>query len=307
MTIQIISDDQIRGLNIHQQDIFDLILSGFQQHGRGDYENPPKQAIHTQPRAFMHAMPGCLPKLGLAGTKLISVYPDNPSKGIPSTTGIIVMLDPETGLSQFVLDAVWITKVRTAAVSMVTTKFLCQKKSPTFGIVGATGASGKAHLDAIRELYPDSHVLVNSRSEVNCKELIEENPEIQISFESSVEALTKSCDVLVACTSKLLQPIFMFKWLQEGQTVLNVHALGWPAEVMENVDLVTCDDRAQILDQTNGLTQMYPGLNPHVELGQIILGNHPGRESLNQKIMSFNYGLAIFDLMVAGDILKRLS
>lgn len=307
MKIRMISDGQIRGLNILQQDIFDLVLSGFQQHGKGDYENPPKQAIHTQPRAFMHAMPGYLPRSGLAGTKLVSVYPDNPSKGIPSTTGIIVMLDPETGLSQSVLDATWITKVRTAAVSMVTTKILSQKKNPTFGIVGATGASGRAHLDAIRELHPDSRVLVNSRSHVGCKVLIEEYPEIQISFESSVEAITKSCDVLVVCTSNLLEPIFMYEWLTEGQTVLNVHALGWPAEVMDNVDLVTCDDRAQILDQTNGLTRKYPGLNPHVELGQIIVGNHPGRESPKQKIMSFNYGLAIFDLLVAGEILNRLS
>lgn len=307
MKIRMISDQQIRGLNILQQDIFDLVLSGFKQHGIGDYENPPKQAIHTQPRAFMHAMPGYLPKEGLAGTKLVSVYPDNPSKGIPSTTGIIVMLDPETGLSQSVLDATWITNVRTAAVSMVTAKFLSPNQTPTFGIVGATGASGRAHLDAIRELYPDSRILVTSRSAVGCKTLIKEYAEIQISSESSIEALTKSCDVLVVCTSKLLKPIFMFEWLQAGQTVLNVHALGWPADVMENVDLVTCDDRAQILDQTNGLTKKYPGLNPHVELGQIIVGHHPGRESPGQKIMSFNYGLAIFDLLVAGEILKRLS
>lgn len=62
----------------------------------------------------------------------------------------------------------------------------------------------------------------------------------------------------------------------------------------------TMPPRLAISMNTSQRAKKYPGLNPHAELGQIIVGHHPGRELVSQKILAFNYGLAIFDLLSPG-------
>jgi ornithine cyclodeaminase/alanine dehydrogenase len=59
---------------------------------------PPKPGIHTQPDAFIHAMPAYIPSLGAAGLKWISGYPGNQAKGLPYITGLLILNDPDTGV-----------------------------------------------------------------------------------------------------------------------------------------------------------------------------------------------------------------
>lgn len=306
-TCRFISHQEITDADFPLQDVYDLVLEGFRLHGLGQSENPPKQAVHTRPRAFMHAMPAYLPTKDIAGTKLVSVYPDNPEKGLDSTTGIVVMMDPGSGITTAIVDARWLTNTRTAMVSIVTAKLLA-KSNPVFGIVGATGASGRAHIEAICEFYPGSRVLVNSRNEQRCTELIEAYRERDTSpiLRMDQEAVVKECDVLVVCTSRLPQPIFKSEWLHAGQIVLNVHTQGWPSDITDHVDRVSCDDRRQVMDPLNGLIGTYPRLNPDFELGEVVAGTHPGRESWDHTIFCVNYGLAVFDILVADYILSRI-
>ena len=137
-----VSGQDIAAARFPRHDVYDLVLEGFFLHSRGEYEMPPKQGVHTRARSFMHAMPAYLPTKNLAGTKLVSVYPDNAERGLDATTGIIVMMDPETGIVCDIVDAGWVTSTRTAMVSMVDAKFLA-KDNPVFGIVGATGRCGR--------------------------------------------------------------------------------------------------------------------------------------------------------------------
>jgi ornithine cyclodeaminase/alanine dehydrogenase-like protein (mu-crystallin family) len=88
--------------------------------------------------------------------------------------------------------------------------------------------------------------------------------------------------------------------------VLNVHGRGWPPGFTSLVDRISCDDRRQLLDPTGGLTDVYPNLNPDFELGDVVAGQHPGRESSTHTIFSFNYGLAIFDILVADYVLTSM-
>jgi len=301
---RLVSAEQIAAAGLPLQDVYDLVIEGFKLHASGEYECPPKQGVHTRPDAFMHAMPAYLPTKDLAGSKLVSVYPDNPAKGLAATTGLIMMMDPDTGVITDILDAQWVTNARTAMVSMVTAEHLA-KSNPVFGLVGATGACGQAHIEAIATIFPGSRVLINSRSQERCEAVVSDylNEPCELVVTMDQEALVKECDVLIVCTSRLSQPIFQFDWLHAGQSVLNVHAGAWPGEITEQIDRVSCDDRAQVLDPTNGLVGSYPALDPDFELGAVVAGEHPGRESPDHIIFSFNYGLALFDLLVADRIL----
>lgn len=305
--IRTVSAADIAAADLPLVDVYDLVVEGFELAGRGEVECPPKVGVHTRPGAFMHAMPASLPTKGLAGAKVVSVYPGNEAQGLPSLNGLIVMIDPDTGVITDQLDAAWVTKVRTAMVSMVDVAWLANP-DPVFGIVGATGVTGRAHLDAIATVFPGSRVLVGSRDPERLRALRADYADVPLDLVPAAgqEQLVRESDAVIVCTSYLAQPILRTEWIHAGQHLVNVHMRGWPADVLAAVDLVSCDDRRPIVDPQNGLVERYPGLDLQVELGRIVLGAEPGRVSTEQVTMSFNYGLAIFDLLVADYVLRRL-
>lgn len=305
-----ISDQEIEGAPLSLTDLFDVIVEGFTLHGRGEFELPPKQGVHSRPKSFMHAMPAYLPTKDLLGAKLVSVYPSNTThapRPQPTTTGLIAMMDPETGVITDLLEAGWITQARTALVSMVDIAYLANPH-PVFGVVGATGGSGRAHIEAIASIAPGSRVLVNSRSKANCDRLLVEYADLPIDLEIRMdyEAIVKECDVLMVCTSYLDQPIFEAEWMHAGQNIVNVHMRAWPSNITTFVDQVSCDNRGQVLDPHNGLTHLYPDLKPDFELGDVIAGLHPGRRDDSSVMFSVNYGLGTLDLLVADYVLRNL-
>jgi len=302
-----VSESQIAEAGLPLQPVFDLVVEGFELWGRGEVECPPKVGIHPRPGAFTHAMPAYLPTKDLAGTKVISVYPENGALGLASTSGLILMLDPGTGLPTAVLDAGWVTSMRTAMVSMVDARFLANP-DPVFGIVGATGVTGRAHLEAIATIFPGSRVLVGSRSPERLAALVHDCADYpgEVVPTADDEAIVRGSDVVIICTAHLPRPILRSDWLRPGHNVLNVHSRAWPADVLASVDRVSCDDRRPITHPEHGLLAVYPGLDPDIELGDVVVGRAPGRQSADQVIFSLNYGLAIFDVLIADFVLRSL-
>ena len=89
-------------------EIMDGVEAGFAALGRGEGEMPAKIGIHPREDCFIHAMPCHLGgKVDRAGIKCVSGYPPNPAKGLPYITGVMVLIDPDTGLPQAVMDAGW--------------------------------------------------------------------------------------------------------------------------------------------------------------------------------------------------------
>ena len=79
----------------------------------------------------------------------------------------------------------------------------------------------------------------------------------------------------------------------------------WSPDVLASVDLVSCDDRRPGIDPRNGLVDLYPGLMPDIELGRDLVGAEVGRDSAEQTLMSFNYGVAIFDTVTLSLYMPR--
>lgn len=304
---RVVSATEIAEARLPLRDVYDLVIEGFNLWGGGQVECPPKVGVHSRPGAFVHAMPAYLPTKDLVGAKIIGVYPDNPARHLPSTNGVIVLMDPETGIPTSILDAGWITSVRTAIVSMVDTSLLANS-DPTFGIVGASGVTGRAHIDAIAAVFPGSRVLVHSRSPQRLERLLTDYADAACQLEStgSHEQTVRESDVLIVSTAHLPEPILRTEWLHPGQNVLNVHSRAWPSDVLASVDRVSCDDRRPIVHPEHGLLQVYPDLDPDIELGEVSIGHRVGRENPDQIIFSFNYGLAIFDVLVADYVVRSL-
>lgn len=282
----------------------DVINEVLRHLAEGNYENPPKQALHTHKDSFFHAMPAYLPKMGengIAGTKMVSVYPHNVENGMKATTGYMSMLDIETGLPSYLMDATLITDIRTALVSSVSIDKICNVIDPNILIIGA-GASADSHIEVLSHFYPGSQIILNSRKLSSCEDLCNKYLDEKIGIEMDLAKATKNADVIIICTSKLSNPIMKREWLSKGQLVLNVHSLAWDKDVEKIADLIFCDNWEQVNDKTNGLTKYYTDMFCDDELCNI------HKKVFEEDIVFvFNYGLAVFDIAIANKIKEKIE
>src|SRR5208282_954002 len=95
--------------------------------------------------SFFGLMPCYVPSLPALGAKLVTVCPANSARALGTHQAVIVMLDPETGVAQAILDGRYITEARTAAVSAVSARLLARKNSSILGILGS-GVQARSHL-----------------------------------------------------------------------------------------------------------------------------------------------------------------
>ena len=135
------------------EEIIEALDEAFKEKGLGNVEMPPKPGIHTQPDAFIHAMPAYIPSLGSAGIKWVSGYPENYKRNLPYITGLLILNDPETGVPLSVMDCIWITAMRTGAATAIAAKYMANMESTTVGILGC-GVQGRTNLRALHIMMP---------------------------------------------------------------------------------------------------------------------------------------------------------
>ncbi len=108
-----LSRADVEAVELPMPEIIDALEVAFRQHGQGKVEMPPKPGVHSRPDAFIHAMPCYIPGPEAIGIKWVAGYPENPKRGLPYITGLLVLNDAETGLPLAVMDCTWITAKRT--------------------------------------------------------------------------------------------------------------------------------------------------------------------------------------------------
>jgi len=279
------------------------------EHGKGNFQNPPKPYVYLPDNNFLNAMPAYLPGLNAAGIKWTSVCSTNTKLNLPSVMALVVLNDVLTGQPIAVMDGAYITAQRTAAASAVAAKYLANQDAKVMGIVG-TGTQARSHLKVLTGILKDIELVkVYDIDESTARKFVDsmgEQVSCKIEGCSSIEAVIKESDVVVTATSNLSgkPPIFMEKWLQEGAFVLPVHNHGWEFSALENADKFVVDDWKQY--SANFHTDEY---NPHpprlyAELSEIVCGKKKGRETKSEKIVSMHEGMALHDIALAARILE---
>ena len=205
------------------------------------------------------------------------------------------------------MDGTYITAIRTAAVSGVGAKFLARKDSEVLAIVG-TGVQGKYHALCLTHVLPKIKTIkIFDKWEPSLKSFQETiNPilgsKVNIEVAKSVEDALSGADVIVTATGKLLEPMFFDEWVKPGALVLPVHAGGWNKDVLTKFDKVVTDDWGQFSNFTQSIYSPMP--DPYAELSEVVSGK-PGRENDQERIINFNVGLAIHDIVVGSRVLQK--
>lgn len=304
-----LSQKDVVDVGLTMQDAITIVEEVLTEHGRQEFENPPKPGIHTVPGAFIHAMPGFLPRKKAAGMKWVSGYSDNYQYDLPSIMGLIVINDNRTGQPLAVMDGGYITALRTAAVSGVSAKYLAIENAARIGIVG-TGVQGRYNLLSLIEVLPEiKDIKIFDTNQSVLEEFLSATKgfsSLNIITCASARDVIEDADVIVTATGHLEERVYQENWVKEGALVLPVHTSGWDQALLNQVEKLVVDDWEQFNKALGGTDGYYSPLpDRYAELGEIVIGKKLGRENSTERIINFNFGMAIHDVYMATEVLNR--
>src|SRR4051812_38184715 len=157
--ILFLSRQDLMALGIQIKDVIAQVEDAIRQQGLGQVNQPDKIGLHYAHDGALHAMPAHIGSQQALGIKWVGSVPTNGDRGLPQTTGIIVLNDPTTGFPNCVMDGTWITAMRTGAVSAITAKHLAPNRVDTLGLIG-TGVQMRTQLLALNEVLKPQTVKV---------------------------------------------------------------------------------------------------------------------------------------------------
>jgi ornithine cyclodeaminase/alanine dehydrogenase-like protein (mu-crystallin family) len=308
-SILYLSRQDVAAVGLPMTEIIQALEAMFVEKGHGRVEMPPKPGIHTRPDAFIHAMPAYIPAFASAGLKWVAGYPANQAKGLPYISGLLILNDPDTGIPLAVMDCTWITAKRTGAATAVAAKYLARPESSTVGIV-ACGVQGRSNLEALAclfrlqkvkayDLYPE--IAERYAREMEAKLGLEVQP-----VRTAAEAV-KGQDLVVTSGPILKhpRPTIEAGWLAPGAFASPVDFDSyWQGAALRQADKIATDDLAQMqYYRQEGYFQETP--QPYADLGEIVAGKKPGRQSPEERTISLNLGLALDDMATAILVYRR--
>ncbi len=298
-----LSRGDVEKVGLSMREVIDAVFRVFKEKGEGRVEMPPKPGIHTRPNAFIHAMPAYIPGMEAAGMKWVAGYPENQSKGLPYISGLLILNDPDTGFPKAVMDCTWITAMRTGAATAVAAKYLAREDSSSVGIV-ACGVQGRSNLEALSCLFSIAKVKAyDIRPEVADRFAAEMESQLRLRIEPvrNVAEAVKGMDLVVTSGPILREPNPAIEsgWLGEGGFASLVDFdSSWQAAALQEVDKLATDDLAQMAYyRREGYFRQTP--EPYADLGELVTGKKPGRESRKERTVAMNLGLALEDMATA--------
>lgn len=258
-------------------------------------------------------MYGYVPDSKALGVKLVSVYPDNPKKGVSACPATMILENAETGEVNAIMDGTYLTRLRTGALSGAATDFLAKKDSKVFALIG-TGGQAECQLEAILAVRDIEEVRVYSRNIENVKKFIERVSKGKhqrfVACNSSDEAVD-GADIITAVTVSN-DPVFDGKKVKKGCHINGVGS--YTPEMSEIDEHIVCNSNVIIVDTMDGtinetgdfLKPMKKGLFKKEmitgELGDLVDGKCSGRKSDDDITFFETTGSAVFDLVTGQKI-----
>jgi alanine dehydrogenase len=278
----------------------DVIRDAFVAYARRDWTMPPKIYVHAYPAGDFRAMPAL--GGGHALLKWVTSFPANPARGLPTVTGLVLLSDAETGALVAVFDAAAVTALRTGAAAVLAAETL--GRPGTAAVVGA-GVNGVA---VARTFVARGHrVSLWDVDEGRAREAAEElGADVAASHD---EALGASVVVTVTPGREIL---FAHGSLRPGQHVSLMGADGPGKAEISPKELarirVFCDDWEQASHSGDLVHAVEAGLvdrSAVTELGAVLAGEAAGRRSKEDITAFDSTGLAIQDLAIGIEVVKR--
>lgn len=293
----------------------EVVREAFAQLSAGRAEAP----LRTQVAVPAHngvtlLMPACLDDGNRLGFKVVSVFSDNPARGLPLIHALVVVLDAETGRPAAVMDGTSLTALRTGAASGAATDLLAREDAHIAAIIGA-GAQGRTQLEAVCAVRSIEEALVFDVVEDTARAFAAEMAQalsIPVHAAASPAEAVHRADVLCTATTSST-PVFEDGDLRPGTHINAVGAFTpqmqeIPAETVLRAKVVVDHRAAALAEAGDLLIPMQQGLmtedHLHAELGEIAAGHKPGRASAGEITLFESVGVAVQDVAAAAAVLE---
>jgi alanine dehydrogenase len=318
--LRFLSGPDVDALALTRHDVLDAVESVVAAHGRGETVFEPR--VHLVPdnggAGHFNVLRGHVSTLGergVSGIKVVGDFVWNYERGLPSELGLATLYDPHTGIPLAIMDATLITEARTGAMTAVGAKHLARPDAKVLGHAGARGTAF-SNVTMLDELFELDEIRVTSRREES-REAFAEQLRAEISTPvrvvASAEEAFDGADILVEAT-RLTEPAPLLRTaaVKPGAFVVPYGTIS-----AVEIDLLDVMDKVLVDDWREAQSGRFGALRAHVdsgrlsaeslyaELGQVVSGAKPGRESAGERILLWHRGLSVLDVAVAHLILRR--
>jgi alanine dehydrogenase len=298
--VLILNEQQVQEL-LDPAELFAALETALREVSAGRASVPPRVAAFTTD-GLVAAMPGHVPGAGLA-VKIVSVFPANAARGVPSHQAVIALIDAEDGRLLALMDGTHITSTRTAATAAVAARALARADAKVLAVLGA-GVQGAAHIDAFTRVFDLAEIRVASRDRAHAEAL--SSSRLKTGVSDTFEAAVRGADI-VCCCSDSREPVIRRAWLSEGS---HVGSVGTGAEL----DPETLDAGTIFVEWRGAATNAPPagalelqGRDPSTvtEIGEVLTGIRPGRTSPTELTIYKSTGHGAEDVAAAALVYKR--
>ncbi|HHH41787.1 MAG TPA: ornithine cyclodeaminase family protein [Chloroflexi bacterium] len=250
---------------------------------------------------FIKPFAGYMAGETLAFVKTFSFFPDNPERfGRSATSSVVLLFDAETGLPVCIMQAGWVTALKTGASTTVTAATLARPGADTVTIFGA-GGLGRMHLRALTHRFALQRAyVVDILPEVAASYAAELGAELDLPVEAvpleERERAVRASDLIITVTTGN-QPLVERAWLRPGAFVARLGSYQEVAlDVIAEADKVVVDNWGYVRPRIPELKVLaqegrFGREDLHAEWPEIVAGRKPGRESLDEVIVYIALGI----------------
>jgi ornithine cyclodeaminase len=315
MELTYLSGADIEALALTDDEILGSIRGVLAAQGRGETVIEPR--THLFPRGangHFNVLRGAVP--AVAGVKVVGDYVDNHARGLPSELALLLLMNPDTGVPEAILDATAITEMRTGAVTAIGAEHLARGDAQVLGHIGARGTAYWNVRLLCRVLPSLAEVRVHSRrpdSRTQFAHRLSEDLDAPVRAVDTWEECLRDADVMVEASRLTApEPLLATAWVTPGALVIpygTVSAV--ELELTDVMDKIVVDDWGQAGVGPLGSLRAHVDSgrlsedNLHAELGQIVAGLRPGREHAEERILFWHRGLSITDVALGQTMLAK--
>jgi alanine dehydrogenase len=312
---RLLTEQQVQSL-LPMADLIAAMEAALARFSAGEVLQPVRSVLTVGPtKAYFGLMPAYVPNPGSLGAKLVTVFADNPKKQLPSHLATILLLDPETGSLQALMDGRYITEARTAAVSAVSARFLAKRDAATLALIGS-GVQARSHLEAFAEVRQLKDVRVWSPTAASRERFVSEmtgHVRAPIRAAATAEDAIRGADLIVLATSSV-SPVIENQWVEAGAHVVSVGACRPDQREMDPALVARArlyvDSRAAALVESGDVVMgiaggLFAATHIRGELGEVVLGRADGRQADGDITIFKSLGMAVEDVVAADLVLRR--
>jgi len=315
--MKIVTEQELREL-VGEDEALEAVEVAFRALAQGRAIQPPPLGMDLDMvRGEVHVKGAYLEGEATFAMKVASGFYDNPSKGLPTGSGLVLVFDAKTGFPLALLqDNAFLTELRTGAAGALAVRLLAPEEPLSVGVLGA-GSQARYQIRAISRVRNIKEVQVWSPVAEEVAAYASEMSsalDIPVHGADGPEDAVREADLVVTVTPSRT-PILQAGWLKEGVTVVAVGSDGpekqeLAADVLGGGTKVVVDSRSQCLRLGETHHAVEAGtLKPedvHGELGEVLLGTRPAREGRERIVVDLT-GVGVQDAAMAGAVWRKLQ